>query len=72
MKRCVALVSDGCSPNAWRQCRRNSRPKSVFCSGHEQAITGTLLGLIVYLGADADKLRDSLLEEMPVKSGLPS
>jgi tetrahydromethanopterin S-methyltransferase subunit E len=72
MKRCVALVSDGGSPNAWRQCRRYSRAKSVFCSAHEEAVTGTLLGLIVYLGADADKLRDSLLEEMPVKSRVPS
>jgi hypothetical protein len=77
MKTCLAYVTTGHAPHAWRPCRNLVRRGCVLCRHHEKALAGIMIGLSANGYPDpVEDLRRSrraaLLEHMPVRSQRPS
>ena len=47
MKQCIAYVPVRTSFNGWVRCGRRATRCSAFCRGHDDAVCGTVLGLLL-------------------------
>ena len=82
MKPCIAYVSTGEAPDAWRPCHNPVRRGCVFCRHHEKAIAGIMIGLCAHDYPDPiQEMREQAREQrnsreslarMPVAGRKPS
>ena len=76
MKRCRAFKPIAGTRTAWVRCARRAEKGSRFCRGHEDAIVGAMLGVVVEaravektkprpggLGLEKDKQEDAGLPD---------